>query len=103
MIVRTSSKAASVWGAPQSPGRNRCASKWKAEPKTTPHAFLEDHEALIVVAATEENMDFRHLVLPAGQTLTGTMARAGGQLLAELANTEPSRVAVVTLSYQVHL
>ena len=65
---------------------------------------LEDHEALIVVAATKD-MDYGGLAPLAGETLAGTMARArdGGQFIAALANTEPSRLAVVVLSYQVHL
>ena len=64
---------------------------------------LEDHEALIVVAATT-GVDYGNLAPVAGATLTETMARAqdGGRFLAALASVGPSRMAVSVLSYQVH-
>ena len=65
---------------------------------------LEDHEALIVVAATE-SVDYGRLAPAAGATLTQTMERAldGGRFLAALATLGPSRAFVAVLSYQVHL
>lgn len=65
---------------------------------------LEDHEALIVVAATE-SVDYGGLAPQAGATLTETMERAldGGRFLAMLATVGPSPAFVAVLSYQVHL
>lgn len=64
----------------------------------------EDHEALIVVATTE-NVDYGRLAPPAGATLNETMGRAvdGGGFLAALAAMDPSRMSVTVLSYQVHI
>ena len=74
----------------------------RAEPLPT-KGNLEDHEALIVVAATK-NMDFGRLAGPVGATLTETMERAleGAKFLSALARSEPSRLSVAVLSYQVH-
>ena len=65
---------------------------------------LEDHEALIVVAATE-SVDYGGLAPQAGATLTETMERAldGRRFLAMLATVGPSRMFVAVLSYQVHI
>lgn len=65
---------------------------------------LEDHEALIVVAATE-SVDYGGLAPQAGATLTETMERAldGGRFLAMLATVGPSRASVAVLGYQVHI
>ena len=65
---------------------------------------LEDHEALIVVAATT-GVEYGDLAPVAGETLAETMGRAqdGGMFLAALASVGPSRMAVSVLSYQVHL
>ena len=65
---------------------------------------LEDHEALIVVATTE-NVDYGRLAPEAGATLAETMGRAldGGRFLATLASMDPSRMSVTVLSYQVHI
>ena len=64
---------------------------------------LEDHEALIVVAAAE-SVDYGGLAPQAGATLTETMERSlsGGKFLAEIAMAGPSRMFVAVLSYQVH-
>ena len=65
---------------------------------------LEDHEALIVVAAAE-SVDYGGLAPQAGATLTETMELAldGGRFLAMLATVGPSRASVAVLGYQVHL
>ena len=65
---------------------------------------LEDHEALIVVAATQR-VDYGALAPAAGATLAETMKRAkdGGKFLAALAAAGPSRMSVSVLGYQVHL
>lgn len=65
---------------------------------------LEDHEALIVVAATE-NVDYGKVAPIVGTTTAETMGRAvdGGRFLATLASMDPSRMSVTVLSYQVHI
>lgn len=65
---------------------------------------LEDHEALIVVAASQD-VRFADLAPPAGETLAGTMRRArdGDRFIEALVDIEPGRMAVVVLGYQVHL
>ena len=75
----------------------------RSEPLRT-EGNLEDHEALIVVAATE-SVDFGALAPEAGATLTETLVRAvdGGGFLAALAKTGTSGLCVEILSYQVHL
>ena len=75
----------------------------RSEPLRT-KGNLEDHEALIVVAATE-SVDYNDLAPTAGATFAGTMERAldGGTFLAALANEAPSGMSVTVLGYQVHL
>ena len=75
----------------------------RSEPLRTAGNF-EDHEALIVVAATTR-VEYGDLAPVAGATLAETMERAqdGGTFLATLARIGPSRMAVRVLSYQVHL
>ena len=65
---------------------------------------FEDHEALIVVAATE-SVDYGNLAPVAGATLTGTMdrARQGGEFIAALGLMGIGRMSVTVLNYQVHL
>ena len=65
---------------------------------------LEDHEALIVVATTE-NVDYGKVAPIAGGSLNETMERAvdGGRFLSTLASMDPSRMSVTVLSYQVHI
>lgn len=65
---------------------------------------FEDHEALIVVAATE-TVDYGKLAPVAGSTLTETMGRAlqGGEFIAALGLMRPRRMSVAVLNYQVHL
>ena len=65
---------------------------------------LEDHEALIVVAAVQ-SVEYGELAPVAGATFAETMGRAqdGGRFLAALAKMGPSRMEVSVLSYQVHL
>ena len=78
--------------------RPRIGTSLSREGKHSRRAFedernLEDHEALIVVAATKD-INYEGLVPLVGETLAGTMARArdGGQFIAALADTEPSRL-----------
>ena len=75
----------------------------RSEPMRTA-GNLEDHEALIVVAATT-GVDYGGLAPEVGATLGETMERAqdGGRFLAALAIMEPGRMSVAVLSYQVHL
>ena len=63
----------------------------------------EDHEAVVVVAAPQP-LDFSALAAGAGETLSGTMARAvdGSDFLAALAGLDPARMAVTWLPYSVH-
>lgn len=65
---------------------------------------FEDHEALIVVAATEA-VDYGKLAPVAGSTLTETMGRAlyGGRFIATLATVVPSQLSITVLPYQVYL
>ena len=64
---------------------------------------LEDHEALIVVATTE-NIDYGKVAPIVGTTMAETMGRAvdGGRFLATLALMDPSRMSITVLGYQVH-
>ena len=82
-----------------SPGAGRI----RSEPLRT-EGNLEDHEALIVVAATE-SVDYGALAPEAGATLTETMGRSldGGKFLAVLGTFGPRAMSVAVLSYQVHL
>ncbi len=75
----------------------------RSEPLKT-EGNLEDHEALIIVAATT-GVDYGELAPVAGATFVETTGRAldGGKFLATLAMIGPSKMAVVALSYQVHL
>ena len=63
----------------------------------------EDHEAIVVVAAPQP-LDFSALAAGAGETLSGTMARAvdGSGFLAALAGLDPARMSVTWLPYSVH-
>ena len=65
---------------------------------------LEDHEALIIVGATEV-VDYSRLAPAVGATFAETMERAkdGGEFIAALRTARPSRLSIATLSYQVHL
>ena len=65
---------------------------------------LEDHEALIVVAATER-ADYDVLAPMAGTTLTETIGRArdGSAFFAALAMAAWGQMSVTVLGYQVHL
>lgn len=75
----------------------------RSEPLRT-EGNLEDHEALIVVSATQ-SVDYGELAPVAGAMLTETVERAqdGGDFLAVLATVGPSRMSVTVLSYQVRL
>ena len=75
----------------------------RSEPLRT-EGNLEDHEALIVIAATE-SVDYGALAPEAGATLTETMERSvnGWRFLAALAKARLGRISVDILSYQIYL
>ena len=75
----------------------------RSEPLRT-EGNLEDHEALIVVAATT-GVDYGELAPVAGATFTETMSKAqdGSRFLAALATIGPRRMSIAVLGYQVHL